>query len=119
MKTRAEMMKIWRRRWRIKQRNQFYNLGLRSDGRPRLTDRRPMTQCERRRHQRLMRKIRYQRFASRRKAAGLTVRGTRPVYGVRKTITRFDVWQDFRSQISGGLISIEDIGTARREMEKI
>jgi hypothetical protein len=72
---RKQMMKVWRLRWWRKQRDKFYNLGLRSDGKARLTNRAPVTASERLRRLRLSRKIRRDRFIAKRHAAGLSARG--------------------------------------------
>jgi hypothetical protein len=69
------MMKVWRRRSYYKLRDKRYNLGLRSDGLPRLTDRMPCTADERRRRLRKSQKARRQRFIAKRHAQGLSARG--------------------------------------------
>lgn len=70
-------MRIWRLRWWRRQRDKFYNLGLRSDGRVRLTWRGPVTSKERLRRLRISQKARRQRFIARRHASGLSARGNR------------------------------------------
>jgi hypothetical protein len=108
---RARLSRIYSMRWWRKQRDLNYNLGLRSDGRPRLTDRRPMSPTEGRRHKKKIRKAIYRRFADRRHAMGLTVRGMLPRYrrgGRQRVLTPLEqLHASLRAEIKP-VIHVED-----------
>lgn len=73
--TRKNMMRRHRLRWWRKQRDKLYNVGLRSDGKPRLTDRRPMTRFEFGRHRKKQRRRYYLKRRERLQKLGLNARG--------------------------------------------